>query len=93
VIHSGGPPIPPGELSKIFDPLVRGSGSDEPLRHRAGSIGLGLYIAREIARSHGGRIDVASSASAGTTFTVRLPRHLLARSGQVILDEAHIQNM
>jgi signal transduction histidine kinase len=93
VVHSGGPPIPPGELSKIFDPLVRGSGSDEPLRHRAGSIGLGLYIAREIARSHGGRIDVASSAPAGTTFTVRLPRHLLTRSGQAILDEAHIQNM
>jgi signal transduction histidine kinase len=93
VIHSGGPPIPPGELTKIFDPLVRGSGSDEPLRRRAGSIGLGPYIAREIARSHGGRIDVASSAPAGTTFTVHLPRRLLAASRQTSLDEAHIQRM
>jgi signal transduction histidine kinase len=93
VIHSGGPPIPPGELTKIFDPLVRGSGSDEPLRHRAGSIGLGLYIAREIARSHGGGIDVTSTQGAGTTFTVHLPRHPLAPTMNPILDEAHMQKM
>jgi signal transduction histidine kinase len=91
VVHSGGPPIPPGELTKIFDPLVRGSTSGQPLRHRAGSIGLGLYIAREIARSHGGRIDVTSSA--GTSFTVRLPRHALARPLQPILDEDHVRKM
>jgi signal transduction histidine kinase len=93
VVHSGGPPIPPGELTKIFDPLVRGSGADHPLRHRAGSIGLGLYIAREIARSHGGRIDVTSSAPAGTTFTVRLPRSAVVKVGQPILDAEQIQRM
>lgn len=74
-ILNGGPPIPPGELSKIFDPLVRGSGAANPRGNRPGSIGLGLYIAREIARSHGGGIDVTSTRQAGTAFTLRLPRH------------------
>jgi signal transduction histidine kinase len=93
VIHNGGPPIPPGELSKIFDPLVRGSSAEHPKKNRPGSIGLGLYIAREIARSHGGTIDVTSTAQAGTAFTVRLPRNHLARDGQPILDEQHVQKM
>ena len=93
VVHNGGPPIPPGELTKIFDPLVRGSSAENPKRNRPGSIGLGLYIAREIAKSHGGRIDVTSSEKAGTAFTMRLPRHCLVKSGQPILDEEHIQKM
>ncbi len=93
VIHNGGPPIPPGELSKIFDPLVRGSSAEHPKKNRPGSIGLGLYIAREIARSHGGSVEVTSTAEAGTAFTVRLPRNHLARDGQPILDEQHVQKM
>ena len=93
VVHNGGPPIPPGELSKIFDPLVRGSSAEHPKKNRPGSIGLGLYIAREIARSHGGSIDVTSTAQAGTAFTARLPRNHLARDGQPILDEQHVQKM
>ncbi|MEO8257673.1 MAG: tyrosine-type recombinase/integrase [Acidobacteriota bacterium] len=40
------------------------------------SIGLGLFIARAIVSAHGGEIDVASSADAGTTITVRLPKSL-----------------
>jgi hypothetical protein len=54
---------------------------------------LGLYIAREVARSHGGRIDVTSSPEAGTSFTMHLPRHSLVESGQPILDGKHIQAM
>ena len=92
-VHNGGPPIPPGELPRIFEPLVRGSSAEQPRRNRPGSIGLGLYIAREVARSHGGRIDVTSSLEAGTTFTVRLPRHGLAKSAPPILDEKHVQTM
>jgi len=94
VVHNGGPPIPPGELPKIFDPLVRGSSAGRPKANRPGSIGLGLYIAREIARSHGGEIDVTSTQQAGTAFTVRLPRRRPgAGPAQSILDEEHVRKM
>jgi signal transduction histidine kinase len=93
VVRNGGPPISPGELPKIFEPLVRGSSAGRSKSNRPGSIGLGLYIAREIAQSHGGTIGVTSTQEVGTTFTVRLPRHFLVKSGQPILDEKHIQTM
>jgi signal transduction histidine kinase len=93
VVQNGGLPIPPGELPRIFEPLVRGASAEHPKHNRPGSIGLGLYIAREVARSHGGRIDVTSSQEAGTAFTMCLPRHCLAKSGQPILDEKHLQTM
>jgi signal transduction histidine kinase len=73
-VRNGGPPIPPDALPTIFDPLVRGQSPDARKRRRPGSIGLGLYIAREVVVAHGGTIDVASSAESGTTFTVHLPR-------------------
>ncbi|HEY4730443.1 MAG TPA: ATP-binding protein [Myxococcales bacterium] len=37
-------------------------------------MGLGLYIAREIARAHDGELSLDSSAEQGTTFRVLLPR-------------------
>ena len=92
-VYNGGPPIPPGELAKIFDPLVRGSSAGRPKVNRPGSIGLGLYIARAIAESHGGTINVTSSDKAGTAFTMRLPRKIVAEPGRPILDEKHIQTM
>lgn len=72
---------------------MRGSSAEQPKKNRPGSIGLGLYIAREVARSHGGTIDVTSSAEAGTAFVMRLPRHHLTRSGQPILDSEHVRKM
>ncbi|MEO6436251.1 MAG: sensor histidine kinase [Tepidisphaeraceae bacterium] len=78
-IHNQGTPIPPGELTKIFDPLVRGASTHEQRRNRPGSIGLGLYIARELIHAHGGSIGVTSSAEAGTTFTFHLPKHVRGR--------------
>ena len=92
-VHNGGDPIPPGELSRIFDPLVRGSSADHPKKNRPGSIGMGLYIAREVAKSHGGRIDVISNTKDGTSFTIRLPRESAPKAGQPILDVEHIQKM
>lgn len=92
-VSNGGPPIPPGELAKIFDPLVRGSSAGQPKANRPGSIGLGLYIARAIAESHGGTINVTSSHEAGTAFTMRLPREIVVESGQPVLDEKHLQTM
>lgn len=74
-VRNQGKPIPPGELVKIFDPLVRGTAAQTQPMHRPGSIGLGLYIARELVNAHGGTIGVTSSWEEGTVLTVRLPKH------------------
>jgi signal transduction histidine kinase len=92
-VHNSGEPIPPGELQGIFDPLIRGSSAAHPKINRPGSIGMGLYIAREVAKSHGGRIDVSSTAEHGTSFTIRLPRLAAPKVGQPILDAEHIDKM
>ena len=55
-------------MGRLFQPYTRLSESGV-----RGGLGLGLYISAAIARSHGGTIDVTSSAEAGTTFTCRLP--------------------
>ncbi|MES2561577.1 MAG: HAMP domain-containing sensor histidine kinase [Pseudomonadota bacterium] len=71
-VHNEGPPISEWTRQRIFDPLVSGEGRGQP--RAAQNLGLGLYIAREIAVAHGGSIDVTSSQEAGTSFTVSLPR-------------------
>jgi signal transduction histidine kinase len=81
-IRNSGAPIPPGMLPKIFDPLVRGASAEHSTSNTRGSMGMGLYIAREVAKSHGGRIDVTSSAKDGTLFTIRLPREAAPKAGQ-----------
>jgi signal transduction histidine kinase len=68
-IHNGGPPIPPDVLPSVFEPLARGRADGA-----SHGIGLGLFIARTIVSAHGGQIEVTSSADAGTTFTVDLPK-------------------
>lgn len=73
-VHNMGPPIPHQALGILFDPLVR-MGSERDARPH-GSVGLGLYICRQIAIAHGGEINVESSLERGTVFTVELPRHL-----------------
>ena len=68
-VHNGGPPIPRDLLPAVFEPLARGYGEAE-----GHSIGFGLFIARVIVSAHRGNIQVSSSADAGTTFTVSLPK-------------------
>ena len=70
-IHNQGTPISPELLPRLFEPLTRGAPTTG---QQSRSIGLGLYIVREILQGHGGTVDVASAADTGTTFTVRLPR-------------------
>ena len=62
----------PDDQERLFEPFQRGAQSASSSGH---SVGLGLYISREIAAAHGGTIDVRSTAGEGTTFTVRLPRY------------------
>jgi signal transduction histidine kinase len=75
VVHNNGRPIPADALQVIFNPLVQVAESgDEPDQRPSSSLGLGLYIAREIVVGHGGTITVTSSEADGTAFTVELPR-------------------
>jgi two-component system sensor histidine kinase BaeS len=63
-----GPGLSQEDLTGVFERYQRGSHH----RSRPG-FGLGLPIAQEIARAHGGRIEAASRPGDGATFTVWLP--------------------
>ncbi len=67
-VSDTGPGIPPDELPHVFDRFFRGRGA------RAGGSGIGLTVARELVRAHGGEIEAANEPAGGATFTVRLPR-------------------
>jgi signal transduction histidine kinase len=78
-VCNDGTPITSEVLATMFEPLVRGTAADSERRRKPGSIGLGLYIAREIATAHGGTIDATSTVESGTTFRVRIPRRRAKR--------------
>jgi sigma-B regulation protein RsbU (phosphoserine phosphatase) len=69
-VHNAGVPIPPQLQEALFEPMVRGAVETGTQR----SVGLGLFIVREIAKAHGGGVRVESTAAAGTTFVVTFPR-------------------
>jgi signal transduction histidine kinase len=71
-VKNSGAAIDTLTLERIFDPLQRGP-HHEPRHDADGSLGLGLYIVREIAKAHRGEIN-ARSDKTETVFTVRLPR-------------------
>jgi PAS domain S-box-containing protein len=71
-VKNRGPAIPRELLAVMFEPFCRGSALRDASHARG--LGLGLYIADQIVRAHGGVIDVESGEAHGTTFTVRLPR-------------------
>lgn len=81
-VHNHGEPIPPDALPTIFDPLRRYTTQESTMQRNPGSIGLGLYIVREIVVAKGGTVEVTSTAQEGTTFTVRIPRFLPVAGGQ-----------
>ena len=76
-VSNDGPVIPPESLESIFSPLIQLPGVEEDARPRT-SLGLGLFVAREIALAHNGGISAASTAEHGTVFTVSLARHAMA---------------
>ena len=69
-IRNTGSTISPEDLPHIFDRFYR---TDKARTSGTGGFGLGLAIAREIARQHGGDITCKSTESEGTTFTITLP--------------------
>jgi len=66
-VSNGGAPIPPERLEGLFEPFVRAS--ERPARK---GLGLGLYIADQIARGHDGALSVVSTP-VETRFTFRMP--------------------
>lgn len=69
-IDDDGPGIPPDLRDEALKPFRR---LDEGRNLQAGGVGLGLSIARDIARSHGGDILLSDSPSGGLRATIRLP--------------------
>jgi signal transduction histidine kinase len=70
-IHDEGGNIPPEALPHLFDRFYR---VDHSRSSSTGGVGLGLAIAREIARRHNGDISIASEPGHGTFVCIRLPR-------------------
>jgi signal transduction histidine kinase len=69
-VWNAGPALDTDLQGKVFEPFVCG----RSVRPGRIGLGLGLYLAREIVRAHGGWIDVQSGDREGTTFRVTLPR-------------------
>jgi signal transduction histidine kinase len=69
-VRDHGVGIPSSEREQIFDRFYRGGGA-----RTAGirGVGIGLAMAREIVRAHGGDIEVESAVGEGSVFTVRIP--------------------
>ena len=68
VVRDQGAGIAPEDVQRIFAPFERAGAKDV----REG-LGLGLYIARQLAESHGGELDVESTPGEGAAFRLRLP--------------------
>ncbi|WP_122413587.1 PAS domain-containing sensor histidine kinase [Pseudomonas viridiflava] len=69
-VHNRGEPIPMEKVDSLYEPAVRVVSDSDETR----TVGLGLFIVREIVRAHLGDISVRSSVEEGTTFTATLPR-------------------
>jgi signal transduction histidine kinase len=67
MVRDTGVGIDPEQASSVFEPFHRVARPEAP------GVGLGLPLAREIARAHGGEIVLESVPGSGSTFTVRLP--------------------
>ncbi len=72
-VKDTGPGIAEGERARLFDAFAQGREGARSKRSRRGSIGLGLYIARNLVRAHGGRIGVDSAPGQGSTFWFEVP--------------------
>jgi signal transduction histidine kinase len=67
-VRDHGKGIAPDYIDRIFEPYERGAKSGEPK-----GLGLGLYISRQLAVSHGGQLTVESTPGQGACFSLTLP--------------------
>ena len=70
IVEDRGPGIPRSERDKVFEPFYRIEGSRNP---DTGGVGLGLAVARSIAREHGGDITLAAPIGGGLSARLELP--------------------
>lgn len=71
-VSNAGEPIPPAALDKLFQPYFRARVTQSRQRPGPEGLGLGLFIAAEIARAHGGTLRVASGVEE-TRFSFSFP--------------------
>ena len=69
-VRDYGPGIPPEQRAHIGEPFYR---SDASRARETGGTGLGLYLARQVARAHGGDLVLEPSEGAGALFVVTIP--------------------
>lgn len=69
--------VPPGEEKAIFEENVTGSNVENA------GVGLGLYVAREIVKQHGGDIGVVTSPAGGAAFWFTLPLAGMPDAGSI----------
>jgi signal transduction histidine kinase len=67
-VHNWGTPIPLEEVPRLFRPFIRRGTTTKP------GWGIGLAVVHAIAEAHGGKVNIDSTASAGTRFNLMLPK-------------------
>jgi signal transduction histidine kinase len=77
-VRDDGPGVDPAMLGKLFEPFVKGD--DARAQRASGGFGLGLSIVREIAETHGGRVELENRQPHGLIARLRLP---LARAAEM----------
>jgi len=70
VLRDFGPGVPPAQFERLFEPFYR---MEDSRNRQTGGIGLGLPIARNVVRAHGGDLTLANHKQGGLVVTVTLP--------------------